>query len=122
MKEKYDVFLIDSEGNKVSSDTIDFHLGLAKLVLEKDEKLKREYEKLQKEYEEQSRVFDESLFLLTKKGYMEGIEIGEQYKKITYYSKLISEKQRNIIEYYRNKKAKLYDLAEDEQKMERGEL
>lgn len=114
MKEKYDVFLIDSEGNKVSSDTIDFHLGLAKLVLEKDEKLKREYE--------QSEALDEFQFLLLEKGYIAGAKVGEQYKKITYYSKLVSEKQRKIIEYYHSKKAKLYDLAEDEQKMERGEL
>lgn len=113
MQEKYDVFLIDNEGNKISSDEINFHLGLAKLVLGKDEKLKEEYE--------QSGALDEFQFLLLKKGYIAGAEIGEQYKKITYYSKLVSEKQTKIIEYYRNKKAKLYDLAEDEQKMEREE-
>lgn len=114
MEEKYDVFLIDSEGNKISSKEIDFHLGLAKLVLKKDEKLKKEYE--------QSKALDEFQFLLLEKGYIAGIEIGEQYKDITYYSKLVSEKQRKIIEYYRNKKSKLYDLAEEKQKMEREEI
>ena len=81
-----DVFLIDNEGKRISSDTISSHIGLALKVMEQRLELKEEFEK--------SNRRNPLEFLLGDKGYMTISEMGT-YRKIVYDSELSSEKQKN---------------------------
>ena len=86
-----EIFFIDSEGNKISSDKIFSHVALANAILQKRKELEEEYK--------QSGERDPVDFLISKKGY---IKISNQgyYRKCVYSSIKISEKQKNLISYY----------------------
>ena len=57
-----DAFFIDKDGNKIYSDTISSHIGLAKLILKNNQQLQEEYEK--------SNAHDPIDFLVQNKGYL----------------------------------------------------
>ena len=108
-----EVFLIDSDGKRFSSDNISSHIGLAYLILKENEELKKEFE--------QSGKRDPLEFLLGNKGYMT-VSNFEPYKKVIYDSELASEEQKRWIQYYNDEGYKLNNLAEEKKKLEKGEL
>lgn len=112
MEERFELFLIDKEGKRISSDTISSHIGLAYLIMDKNEELKKEFEKTGKQ--------NPLEFLLGDKGYITVSEIGNYYKEVVYDSKLSTEKQIEWIEYYRERQYKTRDLAKEKEMLERG--
>lgn len=86
-----EAFFVDENGNKISSDTISSHIGLALIMLEKNEELKKEFEDSGKE--------NPIEFFISNKGYIAGGTMGT-YKSIIYKSSSISEKQKKILTYY----------------------
>jgi len=97
-----EVFFIDRDGNKISSDTMSSHYGLAHLILEQNENLKEEFE--------QSKRNDKVDFLIFEKGYLTVSNIG-YYRKIKFSSLSITEKQRAIIEYFCEQGYEIDDLV-----------
>ncbi len=108
-----EISLINQEGEKITSDKISSHIGLAYLILERDEELKKEFE--------QSGKRNPLEFLLGDKGWMTTAKIGEYYKKIVYDSEIISDSQKKWIEYYLKKGYRPQDLAMEKKNLERGE-
>ena len=49
------------------------------------------------------------------------ISAGERYKHVIYYSNLISEKQKKWVLYYTKQGYNFIDLANDREKLEKGE-
>ena len=86
-----EAFFIDENGNKISSEEISSHIGLALRILEENEELKKEFEK--------SGKANPVEFLISNKGYMAGGTMGV-YKSITYKSSSITDKQRRLLGYY----------------------
>lgn len=107
-----EIFLIDREGKRFSSEQISSHIGLANLILEQDEALKREFE--------QSGKINPLEFLLGDKGYMTISQIGV-YKQVIYDSALVSEEQRRWLYYYYEEGYKFKDLAAEKKSLEKGE-
>lgn len=97
-----EVFFIDENGNKISNEKIASHIGLAMNLLEKNEKLKKEFEESGKN--------DPTEFLISDKGYLAGGTM-RVYKSITYKSNLISDKQRRLLQYYCEEGYKLNDVV-----------
>ena len=112
MEEVFEVFLIDKNGNRFSSDNISSHIGLAYLIMEKDGKLKEEFE--------QSRKQNPLEYLLGDKGCVTVSEIGNYYREVIYDSKLISETQKKWVQYYHDRNYKLKDLAIEKENLESG--
>ncbi len=108
-----EVCLINQEGEKISSDNISSHIGLAYLVMKNDEKLKKEFE--------QSGKQNPLEFLLGDKGWMSTAKMGNYYKKIMYDSAMVSDSQKKWIEYYVENGYSSHDLAKDRENLERGE-
>ena len=69
---------------------------------------------------EKSGKTDPVQFLRDDKGYMT-ISAGERYKHVIYYSNLISEKQKKWVLYYTKQGYNFIDLANDREKLEKGE-
>lgn len=107
-----EIFLIDREGKRFSSEKISSHIGLANLILEQDEELKMEFE--------QSGKRNPLEFLLGDKGYMSTSKIG-MYKNIVFDSTLISEEQRRWLYYYHEEGYRLENLAREKKMLEKGE-
>ena len=97
-----DAFFIDREGNKIYSDTIASHIGLANLIIKNNQQLSKEYEL--------SKRKDKVDFLIYEKGYVTISNIA-YYRKIKFSSLSISERQREIIEYYCKRGYDVDDLA-----------
>ena len=114
MEDTFDVFLINKEGEKISSPAISWHIGLSNKLIQDDEELKKKFELSKKNSALE--------FLLGDEGYMAGSEIGNYYKQLTYESNLASEKQKRLIQYYSENGYGLKDLAKEKEKMERGEI
>lgn len=87
-----EILYIDENGNKISSEEISSHIGLSKLILDKNEELKNEYEKSGKS--------DMCDFLVMDKGYLKVSKIGNYYKVVSYASSKVSDKQRRVLAYY----------------------
>ena len=107
-----EVFLIDREGKRFSSEEISSHIGLANLIIEQNEELKKEFE--------QSGKRNPLEFLLGDKGYMTISEMGV-YKQVIYDSELLSEQQRRWLGYYHEEGYKFKDLAIEKKSLEKGE-
>lgn len=107
-----EVFLIDREGKRFSSEQISSHIGLANLILKEDEELKKEFEKSGKR--------NPLEFLLGDKGYITASEIGA-YRQLIYDSALVSEKQKRWLYYYYEEGYQLKDLAVEKKCLEKGE-
>ena len=107
-----EVFFIDENGNKISCDNISSHIGLANLIMEKAD-LKTEFE--------QSGKYNPIEFLIENKGYL-AISYSDIYRKVTYDSEFISEKQKRLIQYYTEEVYDFTDFAMERKKLERGEL
>ena len=86
-----DAFFIDKDGNEIYSDTISSHIGLAKFILKNNQQLQEEYEK--------SSAHDPIDFLVQNEGYLKVSNIG-YYKKITYDSSNLSDRQKEVLDYY----------------------
>lgn len=114
MEEIFEIFLIDEEGRKISSDSISSHIGLEMLVIENDKKLKEEFKN--------SSMDSELVFLLEDKGYMAVSQINTYYKKLTCDTRKLSEKQLEIEKKYCQKGFEINDLAIEKDKIERGEI
>lgn len=113
MEEIFDLFLINEKGEKISSENISSHIGLAYLVIENDNELKKEFE--------QSGKQNPLEFFLGDKGYVAGSQIGNYYKKLIYDSNLISENAKRWIQYYHEENFETNDLAIEKEMLERGE-
>ncbi len=107
-----EVFFIDKDGNKISCENISSHIGLANLIIEKKD-LKKEFE--------QSGKNNPIEFLIENKGYI-AISNSGIYRKVTYDSEFVSEKQRRCIQYYAEEGYGFTDFAIEKRKLERGEL
>lgn len=107
-----EVFIIDKQGKRFSSKDISSHIGLANLIIEKDDELKKEFK--------QSGKRNPLEFLLENKGYMATSEIGT-YRNVTYDSSLLSEQQKRWLYYYHEEGYKFTDLLEEKERLERGE-
>ena len=97
-----DVFFIDRDGNKIYSDTIASHIGLANLILEQNNQWDEEYKK--------SGMNDPVDFLVLRKGYLKLSNLGPYYRRIVYSSARLTEKQRDLIEYYHEEGYDIDDL------------
>ena len=85
-------FFMDSNGNMISCDTISSHIGLANKLLEEDEQLREEFKN--------SKRKDIIDFLILDKGYVKVSNIG-YYRNIVYHSGKISQRQRELVYYYK---------------------
>lgn len=82
---------IDKNGNEIFDEEISSHIGLAMKLLENNEKLRKEYEQSGKKDPIDFLIIDKGLLKLTKQAY---------YRKCVYHSKKISDRQRQMIQYY----------------------
>lgn len=98
-----EVFFIDKDGNKIASDEIESHYGLADLILEKNEDIKAEFEK--------SKRKDPVDFLIFEKGYAAVSNLGSYYRVIKFSSLNTTEKQSEIIQYFHERGYKIDDLV-----------
>lgn len=99
-----EVFFIDKDGNKLSSEDICSHIGLGNLILQKNENLREEFQRSKK------RSLTE--FLIVDKGYVAAGSMGE-YRNITFDRNSISEKQKRLIHYYHAEGYRCNDLSMD---------
>lgn len=106
-----EIFFIDGNRQKISSETISSHIGLVLSILNNDKNMKREFEMSGKE--------DPVVFLIEDKGYMAGSEMGPYYKKLIYDRKMINEGQKRLLGYYKEMGYELKDLAKEKEMMER---
>lgn len=88
---KKDEFFIDKNGEKVSIEGIFSHYDLAMKLLENDKNLQIQFK--------ESKEKDPIDFLVCDKGYMK-LTTQAYYKKCVYHSRVISEKQRELIKEY----------------------
>ena len=107
-----EIFIINEKGERISSESAHYHVELANMIFENNSELKDEFEK--------SGKTDPVQFLRDDKGYMT-ISAGERYKHVIYYSNLISEEQKKWILYYTKQGYNFIDLANDREKLEKGE-
>ena len=107
-----EIFIINEKGERISSESAHYHAELANIIFENNSELKDEFEK--------SGKTDPVQFLRDDKGYMT-ISAGERYKHVIYYSNLISEKQKKWVLYYTKQGYNFIDLANDREKLEKGE-
>lgn len=84
-------FFIDRNGEKVSIEGIFSHYDLAIKLIENDEKLHKQFEK--------SKEKDPIDFLVCDKGYMK-LTTQAYFRKCVYHSKVISEKQKEMVREY----------------------
>lgn len=86
-----DVFFINQDCKKLSSEDIASHIGLANLILENNEQLKKEFQKSGR-----NNPVD---FLICDKGYLKITNQGI-YQKLVYSSDKLSPRQKELVEYY----------------------
>ncbi len=103
-----ETFFINQEGNRISSENISSHIGLAYLIIQKDKGLEKEFHESGKENPE--------VFLLGNKGYMTASELT---KTVVFDSKLISEKQMDWLRYYHEEGYRFHDVAREKEELER---
>ena len=84
---------IDENGNRIYVEEIYSHIGLANVMLEQNEELKKEFEKSGKR--------DPVDFLIKDKGYMKVSDSGMGYKKLIFSSENISVKQKRALQRFR---------------------
>ena len=94
------VFFIDANGNMISIDNISSHIGLANEIMKKDKSLQEEFKK--------SGKIDPVDFLVLDKGYIKLAELGF-YKKCVYSRSKLSERQKEICMYFKEKGYELED-------------
>ena len=109
---KEETFFVTSSGDKISCEDVNSHIGLANVLFEKDEKLKKEFEKSGKESPLE--------FLLEDKGYMT-VSNMEYYKHVIYDSDLVTDEQRRWLLYFNEEGYSSKDLAIEKRELERGE-
>ena len=85
-----EVFFIDRNGNKISSDNISSHIGLAQEILKQNQVVNNQFLK--------SGIKDPVEFLVSR-GYIKISEI-RWYKVCQYSSSQITEVQREYVNYY----------------------
>lgn len=110
-----DVFFIDKDGNKISDEHISSHIGLAYTMIEKDEELKKEFEN--------SGERNPLIYLIINKGYMTFSEMGS-YRKVVCNSRIMTEKQKDMMEAYKRSGFQIEDFAlqlEEYEKQGKGE-
>lgn len=107
------VFLIDKQGRRISSENISSHIGLANLIIEKDEELKKEFER--------SGKYNPVEFLIEDKGWMAISDDNFYNREVTYDSEFISEEQKRWMQYYHEEGYHFTDFAMERRKLERGE-
>ena len=100
-----DVFFLDRDGNRLHSDVIASHIGLARCIVDRNEALKEEFESTHQQ--------DPCDFLINK-GYMKVTNM-QYYRRAVYHSQKISEKQRDWLLYLSEEGYDLDDLFITEQ-------
>lgn len=107
-----DIYFIDNDGNKVYSDTIKSHIGLAKMIIENNKEMQLEIQN--------SNVQDIVDFIVQNKGYMKVSDLGRFYKVVTFSSKRLTKKQKDILYFLAEEGYKFDDLSNLRQSKDNG--
>ena len=107
-----EIFFVDKNGNKISSEEISSHIGLAFQIIKQEQNLECEFKS--------SNQKDASIFLIKEKGYMAGSKTDIR-DFIVYNSLNVSEKQKRILGYYAREDYALEDIAKKINKEKDGE-
>lgn len=109
---KEEAYFVTGSGDKISCEDVNSHIGLANVLFEKDEKLKKEFMESGKESPLE--------FLLEDKGFMT-VSNMEGYGHVIYDSDLVTDEQRRWLLYFNEEGYSSKDLAIEKRELERGE-
>lgn len=109
---KEEAYFVTSNGDKISCDGINSHVGLANELFKQNEQLKKEFEESGKQSPLE--------FLLEDKGFMT-VSNMEGFGHVIYDSDLVTDEQRRWLMYFNEEGYSSKDLAIDKKELERGE-
>ena len=107
-----EIFFVDKKGNKISSEEISSHIGLALQIIKQEQNLESEFKS--------SNEKNASIFLIKEKGYMAASETDIR-NFIVYNSLNVSEEQKRILEHYAREQYALEDMARQINQEKEGE-
>ena len=108
-----EVYFVNDKGEKISCENISSHIGLANLIFDKDENIKKEFEL--------SGKVSALEFFLEDKGYINVSNMG-YYGNVIFDGDIITDEQRKWLLYFHEAGYSFRDLAIEKRELERGEM